>query len=89
MREETHGEQRGLLSEGDVGDKKEERMRGGRIKTREKDDARNSSVYTDYRKGSCDKAAGQQEEPLPVMKGKRWKKGRKRRREIGRYVTGR
>lgn len=35
------------------------------------------------------KAPRQQEECLPVMKGKRWKKGRKRRRERGHCVTGR
>lgn len=45
--------------------------------------------YTDGSKGSCDKAPRQQEECLPVMKQKRGKKGRKRRREGGRCVTGR
>ena len=75
-------------------------MGGEKIKTRQKKMSRRGQKYTtttqdfhdgcilhtDNMKGGCDKAPRQQkeEECLPVMKEKRWKKGRKRRRERGR-----
>lgn len=69
-------------------------MGGEKIKTRQKKMSQKYMtkthhdgciLHTDDMKCGCDKAPRQQEEAcLPVMKEKRWKKGRKRRREIGR-----